>query len=158
MASLRKIFVRNKLIWLYGLALAVGVILLKWLELRFVIFNHSFEIYAGAIAIIFTSLGIWLAFKLGATKTVTIEKQVFVQSPPAGEMPDEKVLARAGISKREWEVLHLMAQGLSNQEIGERLYVSTNTIKTHCSSIFEKMDVKRRTQAVDKAKKMGLLA
>jgi len=154
------IFLKNKLVIIYGASLAAILILLKWLEFRYVIIDHSFEVYIGAIALIFTGLGIWLALKLAKPKTETIivEKEVYVTKPTEGFIPDEKTLLKFGISKREWEVLALMSEGLSNQEIAERLFVSLNTIKTHSSNLFEKMDVKRRTQAVEKGKRLGLLA
>jgi two-component system, NarL family, response regulator LiaR len=154
------IFSRNKLVILYGISLAAILILLKWLEFRFVIMDHSFEVYIGAIALIFTGLGIWLALKLSKPKTHTIivEKQVFVTPAPAGYIPDDSTLLKFGISKREWEVLSLMSEGLSNQEIADRLFLSLNTIKTHSSRLFEKLEVKRRTQAIEKGKRIGLLA
>lgn len=154
-----KLFSKNRLVILYGLSLAGILFLLKWLEFRFVIMDHSFEVYIGAIALIFTSLGIWLAIKLvrPKTETVIVEKEVFISKPAVGFIPDDKTLLRIGISKREWEVLAGMSEGLSNQEIADRLFVSLNTIKTHCSNLFEKMDVKRRTQAIEKGKRLGLL-
>jgi len=137
---------RNKSTLLYGTCLAMLLFLLKWLELRFIIINHSFEIYIGAIAIIFTGLGIWLALKLARPKieTVIVEKEIYE-------------LNKLNLSKREMEVLQLMSEGLSNQEIALRLFVSLNTIKTHSSKLFEKLDVARRTQAVDKAKKLNII-
>jgi len=138
--------------------------LLKWLELRFVIMDHAFEVYVAAIALVFTGLGIWLALKLTkrGPQTIIVEKEVFIykdpQEPADRFLPDEKALIEHGISKREWEVLDLMAQGLSNQEIAERLFVSVNTVKTHSSNLFQKLDVKRRTQATEKGKRLGLLA
>jgi len=155
-----KFFLRHKLVIFYGVSLASILILLKWLELRYVILDHSFEVYIGAIALVFTSLGIWLAIKLGKpkTKTIIIEKEVFVTGPAVGFIPDEKTLLKFGISKRELEVLALMSEGLSNQEIATRLFVSLNTIKTHSSNIFEKLQVKRRTQAIEKGKRLRLLA
>lgn len=154
------LFSKNKLVILYGGALAAILLLLKWLEFRFVIMDHSFEVYIGVIALIFTSLGIWLALKLAKPKTETIivEKEVYITKPAAGFIPDEKLLQQSGISRREWEVLSLMSEGLSNQEIAERLFLSLNTIKTHSSNLFEKLDVKRRTQAIEKGKRLGLLA
>ena len=141
---------------IYGLALAGLLILLKWLEWRFIIIDHAFEVYSGALALLFTGLGIWLAVKLAKPKVRTV---VVVQ--PAPEAPgvevDEKELARLGLSGREQEVLQLMAEGLSNQEIADRLFVSLNTIKTHCSRIFEKLDVRRRTQAIEKSKRLRLI-
>jgi NarL family two-component system response regulator LiaR len=150
-------WVRNRSVILYGASLAVLLFLMKWLEWRFIIVDHAFELYAGALAIIFTLLGIWLAVKLTRPKTNTIivEKEVFVKSDDF--VLDDNELARIGLSKRELEVLQLMAQGLSNHQIAEQLFVSLNTIKTHSSKVFEKLEVQRRTQAVDKAKKLSLI-
>lgn len=143
---------------LYGTAMAILLFVLKWLELRFIIIDHALEIYIGAIALIFTALGIWLALKLTKPKveTIVVEKQV---PAPAvnGFAFNEKTLNDLGLSKRELEVLQLIAEGLSNQEIAARLFVSLNTIKTHSSRIFEKLDVKRRTQAIEKAKRLNLI-
>lgn len=142
---------KNKDIILYGISLSILLFLLKWLELRFLIVNNTFEIYIGIIALVFTLLGIWLTKKLSKPKIVThfVEKQDFVFN--------EKECQKLEISKREIEVLALMSDGLSNQEIAEKLFVSLNTIKTHSSNIFEKLDVKRRTQAVEKAKRLSLI-
>lgn len=153
-------FSSNKLILLYGAALAALLFLLNWLELRFVILDHSFEVYIGAIALIFTSLGIWLTLKLTKPKiqTLVVDREIFITPPAPGFIPDDLVLLKSGISRREWEVLELMSKGCSNKEIADQLFLSLNTIKTHCSNLFEKLDVKRRTQAIEKAKRMGLLA
>ena len=142
---------KNKDIILYGISLSILLFLLKWLELRFLIINHTFEIYIGIIALVFTALGIWLANKLTKPKTIThfVENQGFIFN--------EKECQKHEISKREIEVLALMSEGLSNQEIAEKLFVSLNTIKTHSSNIFDKLDVKRRTQAVEKAKRLSLI-
>jgi DNA-binding CsgD family transcriptional regulator len=155
---------RHKEILLYGLSLAALLFVLKWLELRFVIINHAFEVYIGAIALIFTALGIWLALKLARPreKTVVVEKEVYVSKEVYVRVPDDFVfneteVNKLGISKRELEVLQLMATGLSNQEIANQLFVSLHTIKTHSSKLFEKMDVKRRTQAVEKAKRLNII-
>ncbi|HVS97280.1 MAG TPA: response regulator transcription factor [Puia sp.] len=143
-------------IFLYGLALAGLLILLKWLEWRFVVFDHAIEVYSGALAVVFTGVGIWLAIKLARPKVHTV-----VMVRPASEAPgqeiDEKELARLGLSGREQEVLQLMAEGLSNQEIADRLFLSLNTVKTHCSRIFDKLDVRRRTQAIEVAKRLRLI-
>ncbi|HWK03490.1 MAG TPA: LuxR C-terminal-related transcriptional regulator [Puia sp.] len=159
-----KLFSKNKLIILYGASLAGILLLLKWLEFRFVIMDHSFEVYIGAIALIFTGLGIWLALKLTKPRieTIIVEKEVIVIKPAKDTSaenfgPDEGALLKMGISKRECEVLALMSEGLSNQEIADRLFVSLNTVKTHSSNLFEKLEVKRRTQAVEKGKRLGLL-
>ena len=148
--------VKNKQIILYGVSLALLLLLLKWLEWHFIIINNAFEIYAGAIALVFTGLGIWLAIKLitPKVKTVIVEKQVFAS---AGFVLNEAELNRLRLSARELEVLQLMADGLSNQQIAERLFVSLNTIKTHTSNLFLKMEVERRTQAVEMAKRLGLI-
>ncbi|CAN5850641.1 response regulator transcription factor [soil metagenome] len=150
--------IKNRLTILYGISLALLLFLLRWLELKFIIFEHSLEIYLGAIAIIFTSLGIWLALNLTKPKikTLIIEKEIYINHE-TGFILNEPELARLGISKRELEVLQLMSEGLSNQEIAGQLFVSLNTIKTHSSRVFEKMDVKRRTQAIEKAKKLSII-
>lgn len=152
-------FSKHKHIILYGVLMALLLFLLKWLELRFIIINHSLEIYIGAIALIFTGLGIWLALKLTKPKTTTvvIEKEVYI-SNDSEFVFNEKEFLKLEISKRELEVLQLMSKGLSNQEIAEQLFVSLNTIKTHVSKLFEKLDVKRRTQAIEKAKRLNIIA
>jgi NarL family two-component system response regulator LiaR len=148
---------KNKQIILYGIALAFLVILLKWLEMHFIIVDNQQELYAGTIAVIFTGLGIWLALKLRKPKveTVIVEKEVF--SARTDFSVNQREIDKLNLSKRELEVLQLMAQGLSNQEIAERLFVSLNTIKTHSAQIFEKMEVKRRTQAVEMAKRLSII-
>jgi len=149
--------VKHKHALLYGVCLAVLLGLLKWLELRLVIIHHAFEVYIGAIAVIFTALGIWLALKLARPKvrTVIVEKEVYIPQPDFTR--NEDALDRLGLSSRELEVLQLMAEGLSNQEIAARLFVSLNTVKTHSSRLFEKMDVKRRTQAVEMGKRLNII-
>jgi two-component system, NarL family, response regulator LiaR len=149
---------KNKQILLYSFSLAILLFLLKWLELRFVIIDHAFEIYAGSIALIFMGIGIWLSLKLSKPKkeTIIIEKEIYI-SRPEEFIVNKKEIETLGISKRELEVLELMAQGLSNQEIAERLFVSLNTIKTHSSKILEKLDVSRRTQAIEKAKRLNII-
>jgi DNA-binding CsgD family transcriptional regulator len=147
---------------LYGVCMAILLFLLKWLQFRYIIIDHALEIYVGAIALIFTGLGIWLALKLARPKvhTVVVEKEVYItpmNGPNANVTTNEEELAKLGLSKRELEVLQLIADGLSNQEIAARLFVSLNTIKTHSSRIFEKLDVKRRTQAIEKAKRLNLI-
>ena len=148
---------KHKQTILYGMALAVLLFLLKWLEWQFIIIDHTIELYAGCIAVIFTGLGIWLALKLGKPKTtiITVEKELRVNDSTF--ILNEAALDETGISKRELDVLLLMAQGLSNQEIAERLFVSLNTIKTHSSNVFAKLDVERRTQAVEKAKRLSII-
>lgn len=154
---LKQLFLKYKELLIYAIALALMLFLLKSLEVRFLVFSHSFELYIGAIAILFTSLGIWLALKLTKPKKemVFIEKEVYVAKPEF--VLNEYELNKMGISKRELEVLQLMARGLSNQEIASNLFVSMNTVKTHTSNLFEKLDVKRRTQAVERAKRLNII-
>jgi len=148
---------KHRSVIIYGASLASLLFLLKWLEWRFIIVNYAFELYAGIIAVIFTALGIWLALKLSKPKTttITIEKEILINKDDF--VLNENALDEMGISKRELEVLTLMAGGLSNQEIAQRLFVSLNTIKTHSSKVFEKLEVQRRTQAVEKARRLNLI-
>ena len=148
---------RHRSVLIYGASLAALLFVMKWLEWRFLIADYAVEIYAGALSIIFTSLGVWLAVKLmkPKTNTVFVEKEVIIKTNDF--VLDEQELARLGLSKRELEVLQLMAEGMSNHQIAERLFVSLNTIKTHSARVFEKLEVQRRTQAVDKAKKLRLI-
>jgi NarL family two-component system response regulator LiaR len=153
---LPRFFARHKHIILYGASLALLLLLLRWLEWRYIVIDHAIELYSGAIAVVFTGLGIWLSRKLTLPKlrTVIVEKEVYIKDPAT---VNEKELVRLGLSARELEVLRLMAEGLSNQEIAARLFVSLNTIKTHSANIFFKLDVRRRTQAIDKAKKLNII-
>lgn len=152
-----KFLTRNRSVLLYGASLAILLLFMKWLEWRIVIIEHVFELYAGIIAILFTGLGIWLANKLTHPKmnTVVIEKRVFIQTDHF--VLNEAEVARRCLSKRELEVLQLMANGLSNLQIADRLFLSLNTIKTHSSKIFEKLEVQRRTQAVEIARKLSII-
>lgn len=157
MRKIRELWQKNKAIILYSVSLASLLFLLKWLELRFILIEHSFEVYAGCIAILFTGLGIWLALKLSKPKikTVVIEKEVFVKNE--NFVLNATLLTELGISKRELEILNLMAAGNSNQEIAAKLFVSVSTVKTHNQNLFDKLDVKRRTQAIEKAKRLQLI-
>ena len=134
--------------------MALVLLLLKLLEAHFIIINYRLDLFIGAIAIVFTVLGIWLALKLVKPKIETriIEKEIYIDTSTQPEI-NQKEITKLGISKRELEVLGLMAEGLSNDEIVSRLFISLNTVKTHSSNIFIKLDVKRRTQAVEKAKR-----
>jgi DNA-binding CsgD family transcriptional regulator len=153
----QKIKKHSELIGL-GIALALLLLLLQLLEFRLLVLSHQFEIYVACIAVGFTLLGIWVAKKITRPKTETIivEKEVFIPDP-ANFILNEMELSRRKISKRELEVLELMSLGMSNQEIAEKLFVSLNTIKTHSSNLFEKLEVKRRTQAIETAKKLQLI-
>jgi len=158
MADNKNLLLRNKATIVYGISMAFLLFLLKWLELRFIIFDHSFEIYIGFIAIIFTALGIWLALKLSKPKieTVVVEKEVYIHKNENFVL-DTSLISQLELSKRELEILTLLAQGHSNQEIAAKLFVSLSTVKTHNQNLFEKLDVKRRTQAVEKAKRLNLI-
>lgn len=109
----------------------------------------SLEFYLGVVALVFTSVGIWAGLKLTRPKTKVVVQSTFIFN--------EEECNRLGISKRELEVLELMAQGLSNQEIADKLFVSLNTVKTHSANLFIKLDAKRRTQAVQRAKDLQLI-
>ncbi len=158
MTGIKNLLLRNKATIVYSISLAFLLFLLKWLELRFIIFDHSFEIYIGFIAIIFTALGIWLALKLSKPKieTVVVEKEVYV-TRNENFVLNTSLVSQLELSKRELEILSLLAQGHSNQEIAAKLFVSLSTVKTHIQNLFEKLDVKRRTQAVEKAKRLNLI-
>ena len=140
---------------IYGVTGAVLIVLLKLIEFRFLVVEHSLEIYGGLIALLFAALGIWLGLKL--TRKEVVVKEVPV--PQTGEpfAVNEAHLKQLGITKRELEILELIAQGLSNREIAEKLFVSENTVKTHSSRLFDKLSAKRRTQAVQIAKENGLI-
>lgn len=155
---MRNVLLQNKKVLLYGSGLALLLFAMRWLELRFIIINHFLELYVDAIAILFMGLGIWLAIKLREPKkeTVIVEKEIYIM-PQTEFILNEAELERLGISPRELEVLQLMANGLSNAEIAGQLFVSLNTIKTHSSKLFEKLDVKRRTQAVEISKRLNLI-
>ena len=158
MTGNKNFLLRNKATIVYSISLALLLFLLKWLELRFIIFNHSFEIYIGFISVIFTALGIWLALKLSKPKieTIVVEKEVYV-TRNENFVLDTSLVSQLELSKRELEILSLLAQGYSNQEIAAKLFVSLSTVKTHIQNLFEKLDVKRRTQAVAKAKRLNLI-
>lgn len=164
MTTNKNFFRNHKATIIYSINLAFLLFLLKWLELRFIIFDHSFEIYAGVIAVIFTALGIWLALKLSKPKieTVVLEKLVLSEVEVYVNRNENFVLntsmvSKLELSKRELEILSLLAEGLSNQEIAEKIFVSLSTVKTHIQNLFEKLDVKRRIQAVEKAKRLNLI-
>jgi NarL family two-component system response regulator LiaR len=149
----------RKEIIVYGVSMALLLLVLKSLEAQFMIFNFRLEFFIGAIAVLFTLLGIWLALKLVKPKIETrvVENTIYVEQPVKHEI-NQLEIEKLGISKRELEVLSLMANGLSNEEIADKLFVSLNTVKTHISNIYLKLDVKRRTQATDKAKRLKIIA
>ena len=137
---------------IYGLIGGVLITVLKLTEYRFLVVEHSLEIYGGVVAALFSGLGIWLGL------TLTRRKAQHAPSPaqPAFSA-DGARLADLGVTPRELEILGLIAAGLSNREIAQRLFVSENTVKTHSSRVFDKLGAKRRTQAVLLAKQAGLI-
>ncbi len=142
----------KKTLLVYGLLMAALVGLLKYLDYHFLIRDLSWELYVGIISLVFTLLGVWVGLKL------TRSPQKIATEPSSQRFaPDPHVLSNSGISNREYEVLELMAQGLSNQEIADQLFISLNTVKTHSSNLYQKLAVKRRTQAIQQAKNLGLL-
>jgi DNA-binding CsgD family transcriptional regulator len=149
---------KYKEILIYGFSMALLLLSIKWLEAHFIVFNYRLDFFIGAIAILFTVLGIWLALKLVKPKVETriVEKEIYVDNSTQREINQQEI-AKLGISKRELDVLNLMATGLSNDEIAGKLFISLNTVKTHSSNIFLKLDVKRRTQAVEKAKRLNII-
>jgi DNA-binding CsgD family transcriptional regulator len=141
---------------IYGLIGGILIAVLKWTEYRFLVIEHSIEIYGGLIAATFAVLGIWLGLKLTGTRQRIIVKEVPVPvtSP---FVADETRVSQLGITPRELEILGLIATGLSNREIAGRLFVSENTVKTHSSRLFDKLGAKRRTQAVQIGKTARLI-
>lgn len=135
----------------YGLSGGLLITVLKLTEYRFLVVEHSVEIYGGLIAAIFAGLGIWLGL------TLTRRKEEPVPAPIGSFTLDEKRLSELGITPRELEILGLIAAGLSNREIADRLFVSENTVKTHSSRLFDKLGARRRTQAVQLGKQAHLI-
>jgi DNA-binding CsgD family transcriptional regulator len=145
-------------ILIYGLVGGVLIALLQWSEYRFLVIDHSIEIYGGLIAATFAGLGIWLGLKLTRPKEKIVVKEV-PGPASAGQpfVPNKERREDLGITRRELDILELIAQGMSNREIAEKLFVSENTVKTHSSRVFDKLGAKRRTQAVQLGKQFGLL-
>jgi len=144
----------KKHILIYGLCGGVLIVILKLVEYRFLVIQHSIEIYGGLIALLFAVLGIWLGLKLTKNKETVIVREV--PAPPFFTL-NETRLRQLGITRRELEILELIANGLSNREIAEKLFVSENTVKTHSSRLFDKLSARRRTQAVQLGKELGLI-
>ena len=167
---MKQFLLRYRLPLLYALALVVLLLLLQVLQYKLLLVNHAFEAYMLSIALLFTGLGGWLAYKLISPKTrvetVVVEKTVPVMVdrpvPVAVGTPPDPALVEAqrqalGLSPREMEVLERMARGMSNQEIADELFLSLATVKTHSARLFEKLDARRRTQAVERARQLGLI-
>jgi DNA-binding CsgD family transcriptional regulator len=153
----------KKTVLLYGMLGGVLIAALKLIEYRYLVIEHSVEIYGGLIALFFSAVGIWLGLKLTKTRetVVTREVHVPVEVPVPVTGPFRRNDARVeqlGITARELEILEAIAAGWSTREIAERLFVSENTVKTHTARLFDKLSARRRTQAVQRAKEEGLIA
>jgi DNA-binding CsgD family transcriptional regulator len=147
----------KKILFIYGLFLAFISIVLKTTEYWFWVKLNAFDIYGVLIALIFLGAGIWLGSRFNQrNKGKSLEKDVYTEGSP--KVIDEQMLENLGISKREYEVLALLGTGMSNQEIADALFISQNTVKTHTSRLFEKLDVKNRTHAIIKSKELGIIA
>jgi NarL family two-component system response regulator LiaR len=143
-------------ILIYGVCGGLLIVALKVTEYRFLVVEHSVEIYGGLIAALFAGLGIWLGLTLTRKKPEVIIREIAV--PATGPfVVDQARVSKLGITPRELEILGLIAAGLSNREIAGRLFVSENTVKTHSSRVFDKLGAKRRTQAVQLGKELGLI-
>ncbi len=153
-----------------GLIGGILITVLKWTEYRFLVIEHSVEIYGGLTALTFALLGIWLGVRLTRSPDPVAEPIPAPSEIPAPThphpvsfvpkvpfLPDTHRRDRLGITRRELEILELIAQGMSNREIAGKLFVSENTVKTHCSRAFDKLGARRRTQAVQLGKELGLL-
>ena len=146
----------KKHVLIYGLLGGILIVLLKVIEYRYLVIEHSIEIYGGLVAAVFAGLGIWLGLKLTRPTETIVVREVEVPAPSTFVRNDQKLDA-LGITPRELEILGLIAAGLSNKEIAERIFVSENTVKTHANRLFDKLNAKRRTQAVQIGKEIGLI-
>jgi two-component system, NarL family, response regulator LiaR len=153
---------------IFGLVGGLLIAILQYTEYRFIVIEHSVEIYGALVAILFAAFGIWLGLRITRGKEVireTIRETVVVKEVlvPAGASAGEPFTPNLvqqqslGMTARELEVLTLIARGLSNREIATKLFVSENTIKTHCARAYDKLGAGRRTQAVQRGKELGLL-
>jgi DNA-binding CsgD family transcriptional regulator len=151
-----------KQVALYGAFGGVLIALLKVIEYKHFVHEYPSEIYGGLVALIFTAIGIYFGVRWTRAKEVVVIREVPVRMevPVRRDGPfvfDAGKLKEVGLTAREHEILALIAQGLSNREIGEKIFVSENTVKTHSSRVFEKLQVNRRVQAVQKGKDLGLI-
>ena len=132
-------------IFIYGLLLAAGAFGLRWLEYQYVIRTHATETYMVLLALAFMGLGLWAGARL------------FRRPPPGPFTPNKEVCVTLGVSDRELEVLTLLAAGRSNKEIANLLGLSPNTVKTHVAKLFDKLEARRRTQAISRARELGII-
>lgn len=130
---------------IYGAILAAGAFGLQWLEYQLVVRTHATETYLVLVALAFMALGLWAGARL------------FRRPPPSPFEPNTRVRETLGVSERELEVLQLLAAGRSNKEIAHRLHVSPNTVKTHVAKLFEKLEARRRTEAISRARELGMI-
>jgi DNA-binding CsgD family transcriptional regulator len=143
---------------LYGLLGGALIVALRLIEYRWLVLEHSLEIYGGLVAAIFAALGIWLGLRLTRPRETVVVREVTREVPAAAAfVRDQDRLQALGITPRELEILELIAAGLSNKEIAARAFVSENTVKTHSSRLFGKLGAQRRTQAVQLAKEQRLI-
>jgi ATP/maltotriose-dependent transcriptional regulator MalT len=129
--------------------------LFRWFEFRFYYLAQAQDVYIGLVALFFLILGIWFAKQMIQPKVQIVEKEVIVER--VSNRVDEQAIEASGLTQRELEVLQLMAKGLSNSEIADQLHLSLHTIKSHSSKLFDKLEVKRRTQAVELAKSLKII-
>jgi DNA-binding CsgD family transcriptional regulator len=132
-------------ILIYGAILAGGSFALEWLQLRLLVRTHPVEVWLVLLSLVCMGLGVWVGARL------------FRPAAPTPFTANTRVQETLGISGRELEVLELLAAGQSNKEIAIRLEVSPNTIKTHVARLFEKLDVRRRTEAIRRARELGMI-
>jgi two-component system, NarL family, response regulator LiaR len=145
----------KKAVLVYGLAGGVLIVALRLIEFRFLVLEHSLQIYGALVAALFAGLGIWLGVTLTSGKRA---RMVDMQSPAARPFTvNSEKIQSLGITPRELEILKLIADGMSTREIASTLFVSENTVKTHASRLFGKLEVNRRTKAVQVAKSMRLI-
>ena len=149
---------------IFGLVGGLLIATLQYTEYRFVVIEHSVELYSALVAILFSAFGIWLGLRITrrreTIRETVVVKEVLVPAEASPQKPFAPNLGRQqslGITARELEILNLVARGLSNREIATQLFVSENTVKTHCARAFDKLGAARRTQAVLRGKELGLL-
>jgi len=156
MTSFRQLLQQSRHVIQYGVFMALLVWLLKWLEWRYLVTDNASDIYLGLIAVLFTSLGVWVASQLVKPKiqTVVVEKTIYVNLSEDSINEDE--LKKLNLTSRETEVLQRITQGYTNAEIADELFLSLSTVKTHVSNLLDKMEVKNRAQAIEKANRLKL--
>lgn len=141
---------------LFGLIGGVLIVGLRLIEYRWLVVEHSLEIYGGLVALLFAAVGIWLGRKLTRPKETIVVREVAIPAP-SEFVRDDQMVEAVGLTPRELEILELIAAGLSNKEIADRGHVSENTVKTHSSRVFSKLGARRRTQAVQLGKQLRLI-